>query len=75
VGHDASLHFRVTGGGTQEVRFYWRHHSEQTWHLLSAPAEQMNMSEGAPTLRFGLLVDGPLGSSAEFGDYHEFGAE
>ena len=75
VGHDLNLELRVTGGSAQEIRFYWRHHNEQTWHAMSAPAEQMNVTDGTSTLRFGLLMDGPLGSMAEFADYREFGVQ
>ncbi|HEX4021971.1 MAG TPA: hypothetical protein VHX63_12570 [Acidobacteriaceae bacterium] len=75
VGHDSPLDFRVTGGNIANVRFFWRHQGEQTWHAFGDPASYANLSDWHQSLRFGLLVDGPMGSQADFSDYREAASE
>ena len=75
IGHDSPLDFRVTGGSPTEVRFYWRHQGEQTWHAFGDPASYADLSDWHQSMRFGLLVDGPMGSQADFSNYREAASE
>ncbi|HUZ04911.1 MAG TPA: hypothetical protein VMU62_06120 [Acidobacteriaceae bacterium] len=75
VGHDSPLDFRVTGGSPTDVRFFWRHQGEQTWHAFGDPASYADLSNWHQSMRFGLLVDGPMGSQADFSDYREAASE
>jgi hypothetical protein len=71
IGHDSPLDFRVTGGSISEVRFFWRHQGEASWHAFGNPASYANLSKWNQSMRFGLVVDGPMGSQAEFSNYRE----
>lgn len=75
IGHDSPLDFRVTGGSIADVRFYWRHQGDRNWHAFGDPATYANLSDWHQSMRFGLLVDGPMGSQADFSDYREAAAE
>jgi hypothetical protein len=63
------LEFRVTGETAANIRFFWRHVGDSSWHPLLAPEANQILARWQSPLKFGLLLDGPLGSEATFRNY------
>lgn len=75
IGYGRPTEFRVAGGKNGQVQFFWRHQGEKAWHAFGSAADCAGLSQEGQPMRFGLVVDGPLGSQAEFRDYTEAAVE
>ncbi|MGB7199993.1 MAG: hypothetical protein WBG23_16920 [Acidobacteriaceae bacterium] len=69
VNTNSQFEFRVSGGGAQDVRFFWRHRGDSAWHPLGNAAVGRVLTTWQEPLRFGLLLDGPQGSEVVFSNY------
>lgn len=69
VNSSAPLEFRVAGGNGSDVRFYWRHTGDGSWHALGNEETDRVLASWQEPLRFGLLLDGPQGSQVTFSKY------
>jgi hypothetical protein len=69
VNTSSQFEFRVSGGGAQDVRFFWRHQGDSAWHPLGNAAVSRVLTAWQEPLRFGLLLDGPQGSEVVFSNY------
>ena len=69
VNASSPLEFRVTGGTPADVRFFWRHQNDGTWHPLGDSESNTILTSWRKPLRFGLLLDGPQGSQVTFSNY------
>ncbi|MEO6830029.1 MAG: hypothetical protein ABI164_09465 [Acidobacteriaceae bacterium] len=75
VNGSSPLEFRVTGATPSDVRFFWRHPGDASWHPLGeAASSQAILSSWHQPLRFGLLLDGPQGSQVTFSNYRNAGS-
>ena len=68
VNTDSQFEFRVSGG-SNDVRFFWRHQGDSAWHSLGTAAVGRVLTAWQEPLRFGLLLDGPQGSEVVFSKY------
>lgn len=69
VNASSTLEFRVTGEDAASIRFFWRHPGDGAWHPLGDPSANEILTGWQKPLRFGLLLDGPLGSQVIFRNY------
>ncbi|MES2221134.1 MAG: hypothetical protein V4587_09235 [Acidobacteriota bacterium] len=69
VNTNSQFEFRVSGGGAQDVHFFWRHQGDTGWHSLGNAAVSRVLTAWQEPLRFGLLLDGPQGSEVVFSNY------
>ena len=69
VNTSSHFEFRVSGGGTDDVHFFWRHRGDGAWHSLRNATVSRVLTAWQEPLRFGLLLDGPQGSEAVFSNY------
>jgi hypothetical protein len=69
VNTSSQFEFRVSGGGAQDVQFFWRHRGDGAWHPLGNAAVSQALTAWQSPLRFGLLLDGPQGSEVVFSNY------
>ncbi len=69
VNTNSQFEFRVSGGGAEDVHFFWRHRGDGAWHSLGNAAVSRVLTAWQEPLRFGLLLDGPQGSEVIFSNY------
>ena len=69
VNTSSQFEFRVSGGGPENVSFFWRRRGDGAWHPLGNAAVTQALTAWQEKVRFGLLLDGPQGSEVVFSNY------
>lgn len=69
VNTNSQFQFRVSGGGAEDVHFFWRHRGDGAWHPLGNAAVSGVLTAWQEPVRFGLILDGPQGSEVVFSNY------